>query len=83
MMARTCSRSRISGVVSLRIRFGRQLQSLRLAAGKGLGDAAYSLAMSQARLEDIESGIEEIDLSLMAKFATSLNVPVAALFAGL
>ncbi len=83
MTVRTCSRSRITGVVSLSIRFGQQLQSLRIAAGKGLGDAACSLAMSQARLESIESGIEEIDLSLIAKFAAILNVSVAALFTGL
>lgn len=56
---------------------------MRFAAGKSLGDVACELAMSQARLERIESGSDEIDLALIARFATSLGISVATLFTGL
>ena len=81
--ARTCSRLRSANSAPLRTRFGQRLQALRIAAGKGPDDVAGCLAMSQARLESIESGIEEIDLPLIAQFARSLNVSIAALFRGL
>ena len=73
----------IANSTPLKTRFGRKLQDLRIIAGKGAGDLAHHLAISQARLESIESGIEEIDLLSIAQFATSLNVSVAALFRGL
>lgn len=71
--AGTCSRSRTAGHLLLQVRFGERLRLLRLEAQRSPGELALKLNVTPLRLEDIENGIEDIDLVLMEKIAAAFQ----------
>lgn len=76
------SEARVAGRLAVRIRFGNRLRFLRLNARIPPCDLAYLLGLSCAHLEDIESGVEDVDLLLLEQLAAVFKMPIAALILG-
>jgi len=60
----------------------RNARTLRLAAGRSVGDMAELVGISKAMLSKIENAQTSCSLSTLARLAVGLDVPVTSLFRG-
>jgi transcriptional regulator with XRE-family HTH domain len=69
-------------VPALEVAIATQVRSLRRATGLSVAEMAAKAGISKAMLSKIENAQTSCSLSTVAKLATVLDVPVAALFRG-
>ncbi len=69
--------------LAITVRFGKRLRSLRLSAGRSPAEFAMQLNILRSRLERIENGLEEVDLVLLDRIATVLEMTMDDLLLGL
>lgn len=65
-----------------RLRLGRHVHALRGRAGWRVHDLAARAGMSADRLQAVENGAADVDLSELATLANALDEPISALVAG-
>ncbi len=65
---------------SVQFKFGMRVRQLRLAAGLTQEDLAHRCGLFRTYMSRIETGRANPTLTMVDALATSLNVPIAALF---
>ena len=58
-------------------RLGRRVRNLRVAADLPEVDLSFALHLSRAHLEDIENGIEPVDLELLSLLASFFRLSLS------
>lgn len=66
-------------LATLKKKFGKNLQKIRLSKNMSLLDVSYACALDDSRISKIEHGRYNISLSTIVELAKGLDVPAAEL----
>ncbi len=79
----TATQVKAAAPLAIAVRFGERLRSLRLSVGKSPAELAMQLSILKTHLDRIEIGLEEVDLVLLNRIATVLEMTIDELLLGL